>query len=193
MATAKNEVMNSGRRVAASQGNYAVHVMVLLLALVAAIYGGNILAVDAASQYKEEVKDVKAKYDQSIAMSQQLEQKVQRVQSEMQSVQQKADLWKNSESKLNKPLTINAGEWLATRAREQQPSVSVDSTVTESAVPGKKDSVQMKVHGEFSSLLSWVMQAEHELDVIRIVDAEWRAKTPKIIELTLNIEVDSNE
>lgn len=193
-------VSNVGqKRKAAEKGNYGTVAILLFAILAIVIYVGNFMIVGFVSEKRKEWLDIKAKYDESVRENQSLTRKVKKDEREMVEVERKAARWKDSDRKLNKPWTINARDRLSTLARNQVPSVVVDNTSIEPSQapegdsPGKLGQIKMEVRGKFESLLSWLMEAEHELDTIRIAGAEWRARNPQIVELILSVEVDNHE
>lgn len=171
---------------------YGLLGFLVIIFTVGAFFAGQAI-VQKATEFKQEMQDLDERHKSAIEKERTLTQKVQQLQGEMTSVQAKASLWKNSEKKLSKPWTKNAIEWMASRAREQQPSLTAGETVSELSTEKKAGSIRMQVSGDFKALLNWLMTTENELDVLRVLSANWKAKNAKTVELTLNLEVDNNE
>ncbi|MFZ5806874.1 MAG: hypothetical protein ACOY3I_06690 [Verrucomicrobiota bacterium] len=159
---------------------------------VGAFFAGKAI-VDSATQFKQQMQALKERCDHAVQKQEDLTQKIKQLEHEMTVVQAKEALWRNAEEKLSKPWTQNSIEWMASRAREQVPSLTTGETSSQPATSQKTGSLIMQATGDFKALLSWLMTTEHELDVVRVLSANWKAKTAQTVDLTLNLEVDNNE
>lgn len=180
----------SGARRKVTKGNYGVFGLIIVLLAIGAFFLGN-MGVEKATVFKEEMQALENRRNQAVSDKEEYARKIQNLQSAMQMVQQKAAMWKQAERVISKPYALSALAWMEARAKDQRPQLTTTNTNPDDTK--KPGAITMQVSGDFKSLLSWIIESEHELDAIRIVKANWKAKTSQAVELNLNIEVDNNE
>ena len=182
---------NSNLRVQSSGQGSALPLALLLFLVVAGLfYGGNVF-VEIARDFKKHLLEVKQEHKEAVANNEKFSREINRTKNEMEEVKKEADLWKKLDDILKKPWTSNAVGWLSQKARDQQPPATTDTATSSAATEERRGNVSMKLHGDFRSLLNWLMSAEHELDMLRVMEASWNARSSRAVELTVKFEVDN--
>lgn len=193
MAAPVSSSSSATRRVkAADKSGYNVIGLIIALMAVAIAIGGK-LGWDTATNFKNEMLALKDRHDKALAKEQEVELKLQQNRKDMKEVKDKATEWKAADQKIGVPWTVNASDWFLRQIALQKPPLTSEGSSSEESTVDKPGKVTMRVYGEFGSLLNWIMTAEHELDMIRIREANWKARTPKTVALTLNVEVEHHE
>lgn len=162
---------------------------IVLIAVSAMIVYGSTLVVGQLTEYKAEMENLQMRYEGAKKKKETVQQKLRTRSRDMRVVAQEAKHWKGAEAKLVKPWTINAAEWLVNLGKQQSPPVLSPGPTTKAGKPGKPGSIEMDMIGSFTSLLNWLMQAEHELDQIRVTSAKWEPQDQKTIRLSVVFEV----
>ncbi|MFH1066536.1 MAG: hypothetical protein V1746_01340 [bacterium] len=192
MAAPVSSTSTSRRTKAADKSGYNVLGLIIALLAVSIAIGGK-LGWDSATSFKNELLALQDRHDKAIAKEKEVELKLQKNRKDMKDVKDKADNWKIADKKIGLPWTVNVSDWLSRQIAFQKPPLTSEGSSSEESTVDKSGKVTMRVYGEFGSLLNWIMTAEHELNMIRVREANWKARTPKTVALTLNVEVEHHE
>jgi hypothetical protein len=168
--------------------NYNILGVVVILLAGLVIYGSN-FAVNAATEIKDKLTNMEQRYEKAIRDESDYSKRVVRAEDEIRDIRIRAALWKTADEKIGQPWTINVADWLATTAREENPPIITEGTTSEAGTAKTNGTIEMKVSGNFQTILEWLTDAEHELDMIRVIKAVWSPRDSKNVELDLKIEV----
>ena len=176
------------RKIETAGDTYAVYGIVLMILCVGMIFGGS-FAIRKLEAYQTKLQEIKNRYELAVKRREMIALRLKKAQPQIEEAHQRAEAWQKSDAKLSKPWGTSVAGWLALNMRSQPTSLMDEGTTFQAASPDKLDTIEMQTSGEFTSLLSWLMQAEHELDMIRIIKANWQTRPGGMLGLTITIEV----
>lgn len=176
------------RKVEMESDTYTIYGIILIIACVGLIFLGN-FSVGKIEAYQSKLQEIKNRYEMAVKRREAVALRLKRAAPEMEEAKKRAEEWQKSDAKLPKPWATSVPGWLALSMRAQSLPLMDEGTTSQAASPDKLDTIEMQTSGDFASLLTWLMQAEHELDMIRVIKTTWQTRPSSTLGLTVTMEV----